>query len=147
MIQILVLHGPNLNMLGKREKDLYGEQGLEMLNQDLIEYGQKIGIQVTTAQSNLEGELINSLQEADDRYEGVVFNPGGYTHTSVAIRDAVKAISIPVVEAHLTNIQGREDFRQVSMIAPVCSGSISGFGRTSYLLGIDALRHELQKIK
>jgi 3-dehydroquinate dehydratase-2 len=96
MIEILVLHGPNLNLLGKREVNLYGEGGLEKLNQDLYQYGEERGVRVITAQSNLEGELINHLQDAEDRFGGVVFNPGGYTHTSVAIRDAVKAINIPV---------------------------------------------------
>lgn len=145
MIEILVLHGPNLNLLGKREVNLYGEDGLEKLNQDLCQYGEERGVRVITAQSNLEGELINHLQDAEGRFRGVVFNPGGYTHTSVAIRDAVKAIDVPVIEVHLTNIQGREEFRHISLIAPVCLGSITGFGMTSYLLGIDALLHNLGK--
>lgn len=144
MVKILVLHGPNLNLLGKREKNLYGEQGLDQLDQMLVSYGKEKGIEVITAQSNLEGELINYLQEAEDKYQGVVFNPGGYTHTSVAIRDTVKAIDIPVIEVHLTNIQGREEFRQTSLIAPVCAGSITGFGSISYLLGLDAIRHIVQ---
>jgi 3-dehydroquinate dehydratase-2 len=144
MIQILVLHGPNLNLLGKRETNLYGENGLEKLNQDLIRYGQEKGAQVSTNQSNIEGELINYLHDADKKYQGVVFNPGGYTHTSVALHDAVKAISIPVVEVHITNILGREEFRHISLIAPACKGSISGFGVKSYLLGIDALLHDME---
>lgn len=143
MIQILVLHGPNLNLLGKRETNLYGETGLEKLNQDLIRYGQEKKAQVSANQSNIEGELIDFLQGAEKKYQGVVFNPGGYTHTSVALHDAVKAISIPVVEVHITNIMGREEFRHISLIAPACKGSISGFGVNSYLLGIDALLHEL----
>jgi 3-dehydroquinate dehydratase-2 len=144
MNQILVLHGPNLNLLGKREPKLYGENGLEKLNQDLIRYGQEKGAQVSTNQSNIEGELINYLHDAEKKYHGVVFNPGGYTHTSIALHDAVKAISIPVVEVHITNILGREEFRHISLIAPACKGSISGFGVKSYLLGIDALLHDLE---
>ena len=143
MIEILVLHGPNLNLLGKREVNLYGEDGLEKLNQDLRQYGEERGVRIITAQSNLEGELINHLQDAEGRFAGVVFNPGGYTHTSVAIRDAVSAVDVPVIEVHLTNILGREEFRQQSIIAPACKGTISGFGKTSYLLGIDALLHSL----
>lgn len=143
MIEILVLHGPNLNLLGKREVNQYGESNLEELNQNLVHYGEERGVRISTAQSNLEGELINHLQDAEGRFEGVVFNPGGYTHTSVAIRDAVKAIDIPVIEVHLTNILGREEFRHISVVAPVCTGTIAGFGRTSYLLGIDALLFSL----
>lgn len=146
MIEILVLHGPNLNLLGKREVYLYGEGGLEKLNQDLCQYGEERGVQIITAQSNLEGELINHLQDSEGRFVGVVFNPGGYTHTSVAIRDAVKAIDIPVIEVHLTNILGREEFRQMSVVAPVCKGTIAGFGVTSYLLGIDALLYSLGQL-
>ncbi len=145
MIEILVLHGPNLNLLGKREVNLYGEDGLEKLNQHLRQFGEERGVRIITAQSNLEGELINHLHDAEGRFAGVVFNPGGYTHTSVAIRDAVKAVDVPVIEVHLTNILGREEFRQQSVIAPVCQGTIAGFGKTSYLLGIDALLYSLEK--
>jgi 3-dehydroquinate dehydratase-2 len=145
MIEILVLHGPNLNLLGKREVNLYGEDGLEKLNQLLRQFGEERGVRIITAQSNLEGELINHLHDAEGRFAGVVFNPGGYTHTSVAIRDAVKAVDVPVIEVHLTNILGREEFRHQSVIAPVCQGTIAGFGKTSYLLGIDALLYSLEK--
>ena len=145
MIEILVLHGPNLNLLGKREVNLYGEDGLEKLNQHLRQFGEERGVRIITAQSNLEGELINHLHDAEGRFAGVVFNPGGYTHTSVAIRDAVKAVDVPVIEVHLTNILGREEFRQQSVIAPVCLGTIAGFDMTSYLLGIDALLYSLEK--
>ncbi|MFV1949219.1 MAG: type II 3-dehydroquinate dehydratase [Anaerolineales bacterium] len=146
MIKIFVLHGPNLNLLGKREVTQYGESNLEELNQNLVHYGEEKGVRISTAQSNLEGELINHLQDAEGKFAGVVFNPGGYTHTSVAIRDAVKAIDIPVIEVHLTNILGREEFRHISVVAPVCTGTIAGFGVTSYLLGIDALLYILEQV-
>lgn len=142
MAKILVLHGPNLNLLGKRDPAQYGTLSLEELNRRVVEYGEGKGLRVETAQSNLEGELVTYLQQAEKDAEGVVFNPGGYTHTSITIRDAVEAIDIPVVEVHLSNILGREVFRNRSLIAPVCEGTIAGFGITSYLLGIDALLHE-----
>lgn len=141
MDKILVLHGPNLNLLGKRDPEQYGHLSLEEINQRLIAYGEKRGVRVETAQSNLEGELIDQLQQAEGEVGGVVFNPGGYAHTSVAIRDAVETIEIPVIEVHLSNILGREDFRRNSFIGPVCQGMVAGFGVVSYQLGIDALLH------
>lgn len=139
MDKILVLHGPNLNLLGKRDPEQYGQFLLEEINQRLIAQGEKRGVRVETAQSNLEGELINHLQQAEGEAGGVVFNPGGYTHTSVALRDAVEAIDVPVVEVHLSNIHGREGFRRNSLIGPVCQGMVAGFGVVSYQLGIEAL--------
>lgn len=140
MTEIFVLHGPNLNLLGKRDKAIYGAKSLDQLNQSLKEYGEEEGLAITTAQSNLEGELIDYLQGAEGKFVGVVFNPGGYTHTSVAIRDAVEALRIPVIEVHLSNILSREEFRHTSLIAPVSQGTISGLGELSYLLGIEAIR-------
>ena len=139
MKKILILHGPNLNLLGKREPDVYGNETLEIINGRIYKYGLEKGVEIKTAQSNSEGKLIDFLQEADNWADGVVFNPGGYTHTSVALRDAISAIDIPVVEVHLSNIFQREGFRQHSMIAPVCMGTIAGFGWRSYLLGLSAL--------
>lgn len=141
MGKILVLHGPNLNLLGKRDPEQYGRLSLEVINQLLKAYGEEKGVQIETVQSNLEGELINNIQRAEGEVAGVVFNPGGYTHTSVALRDAVEAADVPVVEVHLSNIHGREDFRRHSLISPVCEGVVAGFGAVSYQLGIDALLH------
>ena len=139
MDTILVLHGPNMNLLGKREPDQYGHNSLAWINTRLMEEGRRLGVTVEILQSNREGELMDHLQAADGAVIGVVFNPGGYTHTSVALRDTVAAIRIPVVEVHLSNISAREEFRQTSMIAPVCAGTIAGFGWYSYLLGMHAL--------
>ncbi len=139
MKKVLVLHGPNLNLLGSREPEHYGHQSLSRINQYLVQEGLTLGFEVETFQSNGEGDLIDKLHQARDRAAGVIINAGGYTHTSVALRDAIAAIGLPVVEVHLSNIAGRESFRQVSLIAPVCVGSISGFGWRSYLLGLQAL--------
>jgi 3-dehydroquinate dehydratase-2 len=139
MIPVLVLHGPNLNLLGKREPGVYGKMDLDEINKRLVESGAELGLEVRTFQSNHEGELIDRLHDAMIWAKGVVFNPAGFTHTSVAIRDAIAAIEIPVVEVHLSNTQAREPFRHVSMVAPVCKGSIAGFGWKSYLLGLQAI--------
>lgn len=139
MKNILILNGPNLNLLGSREPDVYGENTLDWINAKLETEGKTLGFSIQAFQSNHEGDLIDQLQAAEQGFDGIVFNPGGYSHTSVAIRDAVAAISIPVVEVHLSNIASREPFRQHSLVTPVCLGSISGFGWTSYLLGIHAL--------
>jgi 3-dehydroquinate dehydratase II len=139
MIPVLVLHGPNLNLLGVREPNVYGRMDLDEINRRAVAKGVEIGLEVRTYQSNHEGALIDQLHQAMTWARGVVFNPGAYTHTSVALRDAIAAIEIPVVEVHLSNTQARESFRHVSMIAAVCRGSIAGFGWKSYLLGLQAL--------
>jgi 3-dehydroquinate dehydratase-2 len=133
--------------LGKREPGVYGQNTLEWINTALESEGTTLGLKIDARQSNHEGVLIDQLQAAENQYNGVVFNPGGYTNTSVAIRDAVASISTPVIEVHLSNIGAREAFRQQSLIAPVCLGSISGFGWVSYLLGIRALAEFLKSDK
>lgn len=139
MKKVLILHGPNLNLLGSREPEVYGSLTLEAINQRLIEFGASEGIEVTCFQSNIEGALIDALHEARKWAAGVVFNPGAYTHTSVALRDAIAAIEIPVIEVHLSNVYAREAFRHKSLLAPVCLGKITGFGWHSYRMGLQAL--------
>lgn len=136
----LVLHGPNLNLLGTRETAVYGRVSLAEVDRMIREHARARRIGVESRQSNLEGQLIDWLQGARrDGFFGVVLNPGAFTHYSIALRDAVAAIDVPVVEVHLSNVHGREEFRRHSVIAAVARGQISGFGPTSYLLGLDAL--------
>lgn len=143
MAKILILHGPNLNLLGMREPEVYGALTLADINARLITLGAKLGVEVRTFQSNSEGALIDALHDARGWASGVVFNPGAYTHTSVALRDAIAAIEIPVVEVHLSNVYAREEFRHKSLLAPLCLGKISGFGWESYALGLRALASKL----
>ena len=138
-MKILVLNGPNLNMLGVREPEKYGLVTLENIEKEIYAYSFELGVDIETFQSNTEGEIIDKIQSALNIFDGILINAGGYTHTSVAIRDAVAAVSLPTVEIHLTNIYSREDFRQKSLIAPVCVGQVAGFGQNVYKLGLKAL--------
>jgi len=138
--KILVLHGPNLNLLGTREPDVYGVQTLEDINQSLHEAAADAQSEVVTFQSNHEGALIDRVHQAfQDGVHGILINPGGFTHTSVALRDALSAVNMPIVEVHLSNIHARENFRSHSYIAPIAIGQVSGFGALSYLLALQAI--------
>ena len=138
---ILVIHGPNLNLLGKREPDIYGKITLEEINKQLTLLSEELGIAVDFYQSNSEGELVTEIQNAMGNYKALVINPGAYTHTSIALRDAVTGIGLPVVEVHLSNIYKREEFRKKSLLADVVVGQITGFKVDSYLLGLMAAAH------
>jgi 3-dehydroquinate dehydratase II len=145
MDAVLVLHGPNLNLLGSRETGIYGSLTLEEIDRRLVELGYEMGLEVKALQSNHEGALIDALQDAGTWARGAIFNPGGYTHTSVALRDAVAAIQIPVIEVHLSNIQAREPFRHHSITAGACLGTIAGLGWYSYALALQALREQWRR--
>jgi 3-dehydroquinate dehydratase II len=143
MYKVLVIHGPNLNLLGIREKAVYGERTLDDINREIVRYGEMAGIAVDALQANDEGSIVNAIHAARGVYDGVVINPAAYTHTSVAIRDAVAAVGIPFIEVHLSNIHAREEFRKASLTAPVCVGQISGFGADSYILGLEGMKRIL----
>jgi 3-dehydroquinate dehydratase II len=143
---ILVIHGPNLNMLGKREPEVYGKATLDDINAALIETGNRLGACVEAFQSNCEGAIVDKIQQSMNSHQGLIINPGAYTHTSVAIRDALLLLSFPVVEVHLSNIYKREPFRHHSMIAGVATGQISGLGSDGYVLALEYLVRRCQAI-
>jgi len=139
MKRILVIHGPNLDLLGKREPDIYGRVTLEQINRELRKVAKKRKASLTIKQSSYEGEIVDLIGKAKNKYDALLINPAAYTHTSVAIRDAIAAASVLAIEVHLSNIYSREEFRQKSLISPVVKGTIMGFGLKSYTLGLEAL--------
>jgi len=143
-MKILVLHGPNINLLGKREPDVYGTLTMAEINQSIARLAVDIGCTVAFYQSNSEGDLIDTIQSASGEYDGILINPAAYTHTSIAIRDALASIGLPFVEVHLSNVYRREGFRHVSLTAPLAIGQICGFGCESYLLGLRAIFSHLK---
>ncbi|HEY9599023.1 MAG TPA: type II 3-dehydroquinate dehydratase [Cyanophyceae cyanobacterium] len=145
-LSILVLHGPNLNLLGRREPGIYGSVTLDEINHLLEQDGQTLQVKIIALQSNHEGVLVDAIHEAWGQHQGILINPGAYTHTSVAIRDALAAVALPTVEVHLSNIYQREAFRHHSFIAPIAIGQVSGFGVQSYRLGLQALVHHLRQL-
>lgn len=137
--RVLVLNGPNLNLLGTREPDVYGSTTLQDVENELQKHGRALGATIECRQSNLEGQLIDWFHDARDKFDGVVINPGGLTHTSVSLRDAISASGLPTVEVHISNTAARESFRHKSLVAAVCIGSVIGFGKDSYVLGLRGL--------
>ena len=143
MLRVLVLHGPNLNLLGARETSIYGSATLEAIDTSLTKLGEDLGVTLDIRQSNLEGELVTWIQEARSDCQGIIINPAAYTHTSIAIRDALAAVNVPVIEVHLSNIYRREEFRRHSYVSGVALGLITGFGPTGYLLALRGLHEYL----
>ena len=144
-MKILIINGVNMNMLGFRETEKYGTMTLKDLEKDLYAFSFELGIDLETYQSNIEGEIVEKIHSAKDGIDGIIINAGAYTHTSIAIRDAISAVNIPTIEVHMTNIYKREEFRHHSYLAPVCIGQISGFGANSYKLGLKAVIDYLNK--
>ncbi len=146
-MKIVVIQGPNLNMLGLREQNIYGPMKLEDIHTQMETYAKQSNIEIEFFQSNLEGEIVDKIQECMGEANGIIINPAAYTHTSIAIRDAIKAVQLPTIEVHISNIYAREEFRHKSMIAPVCAGQISGFGPFSYHLAMVSMVQILSEIK
>lgn len=138
-MKILIINGPNINLLGTREPEIYGTLTLDKINEEFRVFARELGAEIETFQSNIEGEIVDKIQWAKDNCSGILINPAAYTHTSVAIRDAICAVALPAVEVHISNIHNREEFRRHSFIAPVCIGQIAGFGLESYKLGLRGL--------
>jgi 3-dehydroquinate dehydratase-2 len=138
MKKILVIHGPNLNLLGQREPDIYGKTTIDEINSELEKIARSRGVSLKIVQSNHEGDIVELIGKSGGEFGAILINPAAYTHTSVAIRDAISAVAIPAVEVHLSNIYAREEFRHTSLIAPVAMGQVSGFGKASYTLGLEA---------
>ncbi len=143
MNEIIILNGPNLNLLGEREKSQYGSSTLKEIENKCKEYGKKLNLNVVFFQSNIEGELVNKIQSSRNDYDGLIINAGGYTHTSVAIHDALKILKIPIIELHISNIYNREEFRHKSLISRVATGIICGFGANGYVMSLNAIKNIL----
>ena len=143
-MRIRILNGPNLNMLGQREPDIYGTQTLAGIEKLCLATAETLGLDIDFHQSNHEGELVTLIQQASEKHDGIIINAAGYTHTSVAIHDALKSIDLPVIEVHLSNIYAREDFRHTSLIAPIAKGSLCGFGDFGYSLALHAIKQILE---
>ena len=141
--KVLVIHGPNLNMLGMREPQIYGHQTLPEINASLQAQAKQLGLEVETFQSNHEGEMVDRIQQAHDSFDGIIINPAAYTHTSIAIRDALCMLNIPIIEIHLSNINKRESFRHASLMADIATARVSGFGAQGYQLALKGLAHLL----
>lgn len=142
-MKILLINGPNINMLGIREKNIYGNMNYESLCDTVNKKAKELNVELNIYQSNIEGEIINTIQAAYEVYDGIIINPGAYTHYSIAIYDAIKSVNIPTVEVHISNVNAREEFRKTSVTAPACIGQISGFGVDSYILGLMGLVNKL----
>lgn len=138
MKKVIIINGPNLNLLGTREKEVYGTDTLQTIAKSALDYAEKLDLEVDFVQSNHEGEIIDKIHDSRGKYDVIIINPGAYTHYSIAIRDAIKAVELPAIEIHLSNVHAREEFRSKSVIAPVCVGQISGFGSGSYLVALNA---------
>jgi 3-dehydroquinate dehydratase-2 len=139
MLKVLLLNGPNLNLLGVREPEVYGSETLQDIVDEVRTFASKRNVELSDFQSNSEGDLVAAIHEARTTVDGIIMNPGAYTHTSIAIRDAISGVGLPVIETHLSNVHARESFRRQSMIAPVCVGVVAGFGRNSYFVALDGL--------
>jgi 3-dehydroquinate dehydratase-2 len=146
-MKVVVIQGPNLNMLGHREQNIYGPMKLEDIHKQMENFANQSGIEIEFFQSNLEGEIVDRIQECLGEADGIIINPAAYTHTSIAIRDAISAVQIPTVEVHISNIHAREEFRKKSLIAPVCAGQITGFGPFSYHLAMIAITQIMNELK
>ena len=149
-MKVIVIQGPNLNMLGIRDPRIYGPAKLETIHQNIQNHAEQIGLEVDFFQSNFEGEIVDKIQEALGQYDGIVINPAAYSHTSIAIRDAISAVNLPAIEVHISNIHAREDFRHKSITAGVCAGGVAGFGPMGYhlaLQGLSQILNEIQAIK
>ena len=145
MSKIIILNGPNLNLLGEREKEKYGKVTLGDIENNCVDFSKKNNINLNLFQSNIEGELVDQIQKARNEQDGLIINAGGYTHTSVAIHDALEIIKIPIIELHISNIYNREDFRHKSLISKVASGIICGFGAEGYIMALNAIKHFIKK--